>query len=129
MIIWNKGGGGLGDLEHTFSTDYEIILVSNNNAKITGKRLGSVWDITRDDVNSYKHPTQKPVKLPAEAIENVTLKNNIVLDLFGGSGSTLIACEQLKRKCYTMELDEHYCDVIITRWEKLTGKKAELINQ
>ena len=128
MIIWSKGGGGLGDLEHTFSTDYEIILVSNNNAKITGKRLGSVWDITRDDVNAYKHPTQKPVKLPAEAIENVTLKNNIVLDLFGGSGSTLIACEQLNRKCYTMELDEHYCDVIITRWENLTGKKAELIN-
>lgn len=128
MIIWSKGGGGLGDLEHTFITDYEIILVSNNNAKITGKRLGSVWDITRDNVNSYKHPTQKPVKLPAEAIENVTLKNNIVLDLFGGSGSTLIACEQLNRKCYTMELDEHYCDVILQRWENLTGKKAELIN-
>lgn len=127
MIIWSKGGGGLGDLEHTFSTDYEIILVSNNNAKITGKRLGSVWDITRDDVNSYKHPTQKPVKLPAEAIENVTLKNNIVLDLFGGSGSTLIACEQLNRKCFMMELDEHYCDVIIQRWENLTGQKAVLI--
>lgn len=128
MVIWSKGGGGLGDLEHTFSTDYEIILVSNNNAKITGKRLGSVWDITRDDVNSYKHPTQKPVKLPAEAIENVTYKNNIVLDLFGGSGSTLIACEQLNRKCYTMELDEKYCDVILQRWENLTGKKAVKID-
>ncbi|MBO7713564.1 MAG: site-specific DNA-methyltransferase [Methanobrevibacter sp.] len=127
MVIWSKGGGGLGDLEHTFSTDYEIILVSNNDAKITGKRLGSVWDVTRDDVNSYKHPTQKPVKLSAEAIENTTNKNNLIVDLFGGSGSTLIACEQLNRKCYTMELDEHYCDVIIQRWENFTNKKATKI--
>jgi site-specific DNA-methyltransferase (adenine-specific) len=64
--------------------------------------------------------------LVAKALQNHDA--NTVLDLFGGSGSTLIACEQLNRKCYTMELDEHYCDVIITRWENLTGKKAELIN-
>ena len=54
-------------------------------------------------------------------------KNEIVLDVFGGSGSTLIACEQLNRKCYTMELDEHYCDVIIQRWENLTGENAVLL--
>lgn len=124
MIIWNKGGGGIGDLDHTFSTDYEIILCSNNGAKITGKRIGSVWSISKDNPNDYVHATQKPVKLSATAIENTTKKNNIVLDVFGGSGSTLIACEQLNRKCYMMELDPKYCDVIIKRWENLTGEKA-----
>jgi len=127
MIIWDKGGGGIGDLEHTFSTDYEIILCSNNGAKITGKRIGCVWRTQKDNVNSYIHPTQKPVKLSAIAIENTTNTNNIVLDLFGGSGSTLIACEQLNRICYMMELDERYCDVIVRRWEEFTGKKAQLI--
>ena len=128
MIIWNKGGGGIGDLKHTFLTDYEIILCSNNEKEITGKRIGSVWNISKDDVNSYQHSTQKPTKLSAQAIENTTNKQDKVLDLFGGSGSTLIACEQLNRKCFMMELDEHYCDVIIQRWENLTNKKAELIN-
>ena len=126
MIIWNKGGGGIGDLKHTFSTDYEIILCSNNGAEIKGKRIGSVWAISKDNANDYIHATQKPVALSSLAIENVTKIKDIVLDVFGGSGSTLIACEQLNRKCYTMELDPHYVDVIITRWENLTGKKAVL---
>ena len=117
----------MGDLKKTFGTDYEIILTSNNGKEIVGKRLMSVWKITRDDLNSYQHPTQKPVALPAQAIEHTTNKNANVLDLFGGSGSTLIACEQTNRKCFMMELDEHYCEVIIQRWESLTGKKAELI--
>ena len=128
MIIWNKGGGGIGDLTHTFLTDYEIILCSNNNKEITGKRIGSVWNIPKDNANNYIHPTQKPVELSAMAIQNTTLKNNVVLDLFGGSGSTLIACEQLNRKCYMMELDPHYVDVIIARWENFTGKKAVKLN-
>lgn len=72
------------------------------------------------------HPTQKPIALASWAINELDGGNN-VLDLFGGSGSTLIACEQLNRKCFMMELDEHYCDVIITRWENLTGQKAVLI--
>jgi len=129
MIIWDKGGGGIGDLEHTFFTDYEIILCSNNGAKITGKRIGCVWRTQKDNVNSYIHPTQKPVKLSAIAIENTTNTNNIVLDLFGGSGSTLIASEQLNRICYMMELDERYCDVIVRRWEEFTGKKAQLMRK
>lgn len=124
MIIWDKGGGGIGDLKHTFSTDYEIILCSNNGAKITGKRVGSVWNVPKDNANDYVHATQKPVKLSAIAIENTTNKNGIVLDLFCGSGSTLIACEQLNRKCYCMELDPKYCDVIVKRWETFSGKKA-----
>lgn len=126
MIIWNKGGGGIGDLKHTFITDYEIILCSNNGKEITGKRIGSVWDIKKDNANDYIHATQKPVELPARAIINTTNINNNVLDLFGGSGSTLIACEQTNRTCYMMEIDPVYCDVIVKRWENFTGQKAVL---
>lgn len=87
----------------------------------------SVWRISRDNVQEYVHPTQKPVTLAGRGITNSSAPYNIVLDLFGGSGSTMMAAEQLDRKCYTMEFDPHYCDVIIARWEKLTGKTAEKI--
>lgn len=73
---------------------------------------------------SAEHPTMKPIKLLARQIKNSSKQTESVLDLFGGSGSTLIACEQLNRKCYMMELDPKYCDVIIKRWENLTGQKA-----
>lgn len=69
----------------------------------------------------------KPIKLMAQLIENSSKPGVIVLDTFGGSGSTLIACEQLNRKCFMLELDEKYCDVIIQRYEDLTGNKAELV--
>ena len=124
MIIWDKGGGGIGDLKHTFFTDYEVILCSNGGKEIKGKRIGSVWNIPKDSANDYAHPTQKPVKLSEFAIRNTTERCANVLDLFGGSGSTLMACEQLDRNCYMMELDPKYCDVIIKRWESLTGEKA-----
>ena len=75
------------------------------------------------------HPTMKPVRLMARLVANSTRKRETVLDLFGGSGSTLIACEQLDRRCCMMELDPKYVDVIIDRWEKFTGKKAEKINE
>lgn len=74
------------------------------------------------------HPTMKPVSLVGKLMNNNSREGEIVLDLFGGSGTTLIAAEQLNRKCYMMELDPHYCDVIIARWEKLTGNKAERIS-
>ena len=75
------------------------------------------------------HPTMKPVRLMARLVANSSRKRETVLDLFGGSGSTLIACEQLDRRCCMMELDPKYVDVIIDRWEKFTGKKAEKINE
>jgi site-specific DNA-methyltransferase (adenine-specific) len=78
---------------------------------------------------SEMHPTMKPIKLFARLIKNSSKIGENVLDIFGGSGSTLIACEQLKRKCYMCELDEHYCDVIIQRWENFTGQKAVLLNE
>ena len=70
------------------------------------------------------HGTQKPVRLSIIPIQNNTEMGDIIYDPFGGSGSTLIACEQTQRKCYMMELDPKYCDVIINRWEQYTGKKA-----
>ena len=73
---------------------------------------------------SEDHPTMKPVRLFARLVRNSSRKGEIVLDTFGGSGTTIVACEQLGRKARLMELDPHYCDVIIARWEKLTGQKA-----
>lgn len=119
VIIWDKGGGGIGDLKGTFSTDFELALVYNREANITGKRLGSVWSINKDGAMTYKHPTQKPVKLGALAIENITTHRGLVLDLFLGSGSTMVAAHQLNRKCYGMEIDPKYCQVIVDRMRKL----------
>ncbi len=75
-------------------------------------------------IRNAEHPTMKPVDLISCLIRNSSKENNIILDLFGGSGSTLISAEQLNRKCFMMELDPKYCDVIIKRWETFTGKKA-----
>ena len=126
QIIWFKGGGGIGDLKKTFSSDYETALVWHRGAELTGKRIGSVWKVGKDGAAEYKHPTQKPVALAEEAIDKTTKKGAVVLDLFGGSGSTLIACEKIGRINRSMELDPKYCDVIIKRWQDYTGKQATL---
>ena len=126
IIVWNKGGGYIGDLEKTFGSDYELALVWHNKAKLTDKRIGSVWGVNKDQSSDYLHPTQKPTALATMAIQHTTISNQIVLDIFGGSGSTLIACEQTNRTCYMMELDPQYVDVIIKRWETLTGQTAVL---
>ena len=82
-----------------------------------------------DKPNASKlHPTMKPVKLVARFILNSSAKGDTVADIFGGSGTTLMACEQLGRKCRMMEMDPGYCDVIIARWEAFTGRKAVRID-
>lgn len=124
MVIWFKGGGGIGDLKKTFFTDYEMALVFNRGAELTGKRSGSVWKVGKDGAAKYAHPTQKPVALAEEAIDKTTRKGATVLDLFGGSGSTLIACEKTGRYARLMELDPKYVDVIVRRWQEFTGKQA-----
>ena len=124
QVIWFKGGGGIGDLKKTFSSDYETALVWHRGYELTGKRIGSVWRVGKDNANEYLHPTQKPVSLAEEAIDKTTKRGWDVLDLFGGSGSTLISCEKLGRNGYIMELDPKYCDIIIKRWQDFTGKKA-----
>lgn len=80
-------------------------------------------------IRNEDHPTMKPIDLIAYLINNSSKKDEIVLDLFGGSGTTMIACEQTNRKAFIMELDPRYCDVIVDRWEKFTNQKAELINE
>ena len=87
----------------------------------------STWTINKKN-GATGHPTEKPIAVPAMAITHSSKPGDIVLDMFGGSGSTLIACEQTGRTCYMMELDPHYCDVIIQRWENLTGEKAVLLD-
>lgn len=77
---------------------------------------------------STLHPTMKPIRLISRFVINSTQEGENVVDIFGGSGSTMIACEQLKRKCFTMEIDPHYVDVIIERWEAFTGQKAKKIS-
>jgi site-specific DNA-methyltransferase (adenine-specific) len=91
------------------------------------RKQDSVWEIDRPKANR-EHPTMKPIELITRSINNSSRMNDLVLDAFGGSGSTLIACEQTKRKARLIELDPKYCDVIVTRWENLTGLKAELVN-
>lgn len=83
-------------------------------------------DIIRENkpLKNDLHPTMKPIRLLAKLIQNSSNKGDIVMDLFGGSGSVLIACEQLGRRCYMSELDPKFCDVILQRWEKFTGRKA-----
>ena len=88
--------------------------------------LPDVWYQNRDKTSEYVHPTQKPVRLAERAIRKNSVPGDIVLDAFGGSGSTLMACEQMDRRCFMMELDPKYCDVIVDRWERFTGKKAEV---
>lgn len=124
MVIWSKGGGGIGDLKKTFSTDYEMALVFNRGAELCGKRIGSVWNVGKDRAIDYVHPTQKPVALAEEAIDKTTRLGALVIDLFGGSGTTMIACEKNGRAARLMELDPKYCDVIINRWQNYTGKQA-----
>lgn len=117
VIIWRKNNFGMG---RGYRNQYEICMYF-------GKFAGSdtdVWDVQKDNVSSYQHPTQKPVKLGVRAIINSSEKNNKVLDCFLGSGSTLIACELTQRICYGMEIDPAYVDVAIQRWENYTHKKA-----
>jgi len=121
-IVWAKNVFGLGK---GYRHQHEFILFDGFiDASITNE--SDLWEVKKD--TKYKHPTQKPVALSLRAIKNSTKQGNSVLDLFGGSGSTLLACEKTNRMCYVMELDPKYVDVIIKRWEDYTGKKAELIN-
>ena len=128
QIIWVKDAPvfSMGRLDYDYK--HEPILygwVKKHDFQRKGSQDKSVWEFKRTE--NKLHPTMKPVELIANALLNSTKQEENVLDLFGGSGSTLIACEQLNRKCFMMELDEHYCDVIIQRWENLTEKTAERI--
>lgn len=122
-IIWNKNQAQYGALSAQYKQKHEpcyYCFKKGNSARWIGPTTEiTVWDIDRVSKNEY-HPTQKPVELAERAIRNHEC--NIVLDLFGGSGSTLIACEKNNKHCIMMELDETYCTVILQRWADYTGK-------
>jgi DNA modification methylase len=98
----------------------------NKSSFVGDRKQTEVWEIDRP-LDSKLHPTMKPVELCQKAILNSSEREQIVLDLFLGSGSTLIACEKTARICYGMEISEHYCSVIIKRWQDFTGQKAEKV--
>lgn len=128
QIIWVKDTPvfSMGRLDYDYK--HEPILygwVKKHTFYRKGEQDKSVWEYKR--TANKLHPTMKPVELIENALLNSTKQEDNVLDLFGGSGSTLIACEQLGRQARLMEIDPHYCDVIITRWETLTGKQARLL--
>ncbi len=123
MLIWVKNQIVLGRADYCYQ--HEPILFGWKEKHSFYGRAGesSIWNIDKP-TKSKLHPTMKPVSLISKCILNSSKSGDIVLDVFGGSGSTLISAQKLNRKCYMMELDEHYCDVIIQRWEDYTGKKA-----
>lgn len=124
-IIWYKRGGGIGDLKGNYASDYEMcIFCQYGRREFSAGREGAVWDVGKDNATDYVHPTQKPVSLSVKAFKNSTNKGDIVLDLFGGSGSTLIGAELTNRKAFIMELDVKYVEVILNRFYKKFGKEA-----
>ncbi len=139
LCVWNKTNGGMGTF---YRSKHELVFVfkkgraahiNNFGLGDTGRYRTNVWDYagvntfgdTRDD-DLAMHPTVKPVAMIADAIKDCSKRGQIILDTFGGSGSTLIAAEQCGRKARLIELDPHYCDTIIRRYQRITGKGAVL---
>lgn len=128
-LVWRKNAPtfSIGRLDYDYQ--HEPIMYtwtkSHHNYR-NGKYRTTIWDFDKPRKCDL-HPTMKPVELVANCLLDGTKEGDIVLDAFGGSGTTLIAAEQLKRQCYMMELDPHYCDVIIARWEKMTGQEAHKV--
>lgn len=128
FIIWAKNTFTLGRAD--YQRQYEPILYGWSADKkhywCGDRNQSDVWEYNKP-VRNDLHPTMKPVELVERAINNSSKVGDIVLDGFGGSGSTLIAAEKTRRKARLMELDPKFCDVIVRRWEEYTGKKAELL--
>lgn len=130
MLIWEKNSAtfSLGRLDYDYQHEpifYTWTKKHHNYRK--GQYRTTIWKYDKPRKCDL-HPTMKPVELVANCLNDATKAGDIALDVFGGSGTTIIACEQLGRCARLMVLDPHYCDVIIARWEKMTGKKAEKIN-
>jgi DNA modification methylase len=122
-IVWNKQSIGLGNSH--YRPQHEFIFYCGGQW-YGDKSQSDVWSMSRGATGAYVHPTQKPVELIERALSNSSKSGDIVIDCFGGSGSTLIACEKHGRMARLMELDPKYCDVIITRWQDFTGQQATL---
>lgn len=131
-IFWYKVQSPMSAFMSQYIPNYEPLLYCFKSGSSTdwygATNEKCVWE-QQVQIKDRVHPTQKPVELPERALSNSSKQGDTVLDLFGGSGSTLIACEKTGRKSYLMELDPKYCDVIVKRWEEFTGKKAVLENE
>lgn len=130
MLIWVKNNHVLGRCDYNYKHEPILYGWKDNGTHEfygNGKYKTSVWEFNMPLKNDL-HPTMKPVELMVEAILNSSTKDSVTIDLFGGSGSTLIACEKTNRRCFIMELDPHYCRVIIERWQKYTNKQAVRLN-
>lgn len=126
-IVWDKRLDDSAD--KMYGSCFELCWSKNKHKRdIARIKWAGVFGTEQEFDHKRYHPTQKPIKLSSWFLNKYSKENDNILDLFGGSGSTLIACEQLDRNCYMMELDPYYIDVIIARWEKYTGEKAVLIN-
>ena len=126
-IIWVKQVASMGWQD--YRSRHEPLLygfIAGPRRKLKDRTQTTVWQIDRE--GNYRHPTQKPVALVSRALRNSTIRGEAVLDPFMGSGTTLIACEMLGRRCFGMELEPKYCDVVVQRWEEYTGLKAERIS-
>jgi DNA modification methylase len=124
-LVWKKPML-LGRSKYQLANEFCIYALKGSPFHTEDRTKTTVWDFGGYDKSKNQHPTQKPTFLAEEAISNSSVSGQVILDLFGGSGSTLIACERLLRHCRMMELDPAYCDVIVKRWENYTGNTALL---
>lgn len=124
QIIWAKNtfAWGMGRYKYQHEPIFYCYKKGNSDAWYGDKSQSTLWQIDKPSANR-EHPTMKPIELCARAILNSSKSGDIVLDLFGGSGATLMACEQYSRACYLMELDPKYCDVIRKRYARSIGKE------
>ena len=123
IIVWFKGGGGIGDLKHTLNTDYELAIVCHKGkCRLRGKREGSVWSCRKVNPNKMLHATQKPVDLLVRMIEKYTDRNAVVFDPFMGSGSTCVAAVNSGRHYIGFEIDEKYFEIARKRLDENTVK-------
>jgi hypothetical protein len=130
LLVWNKTNATYAALNANYKQRHEPFMYFKPHGS-TLRWAGpttecSVWDLPRDPRNDM-HPTQKPLALPTRAIGNHDAES--VLDVFAGSGASIIAAERLNRRCYAMEISPHYCDVILRRWEAETGREAALLER
>lgn len=130
-IVWDKRSNETSTVDEAYSSDkmfgstFELCWSKTKHKReIARVKWAGIFGTEQEFDHKRHHPTQKPIKLNAWFLERYSKENDNVLDVFGGSGSTLLACEQTSRNCFMMELDEYYCQVIINRWESLTGEKA-----
>jgi len=129
MIIWYKNSLTLSQTD--YQSQHEPCLYgwekSGSHNWYGDRKQISVFEFSKESFKN--HTTNKPVSIIIKFLNNSSRKDEILIDLFLGSGSTLIACEKTNRKCYGMELDPHYCDIIVKRWEEFTGKKAKRVER